>query len=145
MTQSSESRGALIIAGMHRSGTSMLANFLSDAGLFIGKKLLAGGEGNEKGYFENVDFFSLHKSALIKLGEDAAGFTLKTFENFPPEIESQVDGIVRRNSQNQHWGWKDPRTCLFLGYWLKKLPEAKLICIFRPPWQVADSLYRRGD
>jgi hypothetical protein len=42
------------------------------------------------------------------------------------------------------WGWKDPRTCLFLDFWEEIIPHANFLFVFRSPWQVVDSLLRRG-
>lgn len=42
------------------------------------------------------------------------------------------------------WGWKDPRTTLFLDFWENLLPTANYLLIYRAPWEVVDSLYRRG-
>ena len=49
------------------------------------------------------------------------------------------------DKNNSVWGWKDPRTALFLDFWKEILPNAKYIFVFRPPDQVASSLLRRGD
>ena len=42
------------------------------------------------------------------------------------------------------WGFKDPRTLLVLEEWLKDLPHAEFVGIFRHPVKVADSLYKRN-
>lgn len=135
----------LVATGMHRSGTSMLAGFLQTAGLSIGDELLGANETNKKGHFEDVAFLKLHEDALEELGEDRSGWTLKRFELLPPEQERRADDIITRYSSRPQWGWKDPRTCLFLNYWDKKLPHSNYVFVFRRPWEVADSLYRRGD
>jgi hypothetical protein len=43
------------------------------------------------------------------------------------------------------WGWKEPRTTLFLDFWVNLLLDANFLLIYRSPWEVVDSLYRRGD
>ncbi|MCX7415143.1 MAG: hypothetical protein NTY25_01445, partial [Planctomycetia bacterium] len=43
------------------------------------------------------------------------------------------------------WGWKDPRTILFLDFWHALLPNAKYLFVFRSPWEVIESFFRRGD
>ena len=51
-------------------------------------------------------------------------------------------------AKRQHetvWGWKDPRTTLFLDFWLEQIPQAKYVFVYRSPWEVVDSLFRRGD
>jgi len=54
----------LVIAGMHRSGTSLLAALASEAGFDMGARLLAAGPGNPGGHFEDLDFLELHDAAL---------------------------------------------------------------------------------
>ena len=47
-----------IVVGMHRSGTSVVAQWLSRSGLFIGDSLLGPNVGNEQGHFEDADFLT---------------------------------------------------------------------------------------
>jgi len=134
-----------IVTGMHRSGTSLTASLFQKVGVDIGKKLVGPADGNVKGHFENVDFVEFHKSVLRSHGIDELGCT---FEKTIPVAAEYVEIAKRAIAQNQlpdkHWGWKDPRTALFWDFWLKLLPEANFICVYRSPWEVVDSLYRRG-
>src|SRR5438309_2000464 len=127
---------------MHRSGTSMLAGFLQSAGLHVGEELLVANEANKKGYFEDVEFLKLHEDALELFGEDRSGWTLKKFDTLPDSLLPVADAILSKSNKHAQWGWKEPRTCLFLNFWKKKLPAANYVFIFRPPWEVADSLFR---
>ncbi|MEG4234877.1 glycosyltransferase [Microcoleus sp. Pol11C3] len=134
-----------IVTGMHRSGTSLTASLFQEVGVDIGKKLVGPADGNVKGHFENVDFVEFHKSVLRSHGIDELGCT---FEKTIPVAAEYVEIAKRAIEQNQqthkHWGWKDPRTALFWDFWLTLLPEANFICVYRSPWEVVDSLYRRG-
>ena len=47
---------ALIIAGMHRSGTSLTASLFQSLGVNIGEKLLGPELGNIRGHFEDIAF-----------------------------------------------------------------------------------------
>ena len=58
----------IIITGMHRSGTSLVASLLQEAGLSIGERLLGPSAGNRKGHFEDVDFVELHEDILADNG-----------------------------------------------------------------------------
>jgi hypothetical protein len=147
MSRDLENSQALVVAGMHRSGTSMLAAFLERAGLFVGSELLSADTYNKKGYYENVQFKNLHMKALKELAQNEDGWTLSSFARLPEPLEAEADRVIEQNSRAAQatWGWKDPRTCLFLKYWAQKLPQSNYVFIFRPPWEVADSLYRRGD
>ena len=49
---------------MHRSGTSLITNWLSRCGLEIGERLAAGNAGNVEGHFEDVEFLKLHEEIL---------------------------------------------------------------------------------
>ncbi|MBL1208675.1 sulfotransferase [Geminocystis sp. GBBB08] len=136
----------LILTGMHRSGTSLLSSLLQSAGVNIGKKLIPANEGNPKGYFENADFVNFHESILFSLGINSIGWT--TQEKIVPPL-TYVEEARRLIEENQDfenpWGWKEPRTSLFLDFWSDLLPSAYFIFVYRSPWEVIDSLYRRGD
>ena len=57
---------ALIITGMHRSGTSFVAELFKSAGLHIGERLFPGDVGNPRGYFEDEDILTLQRTMLAK-------------------------------------------------------------------------------
>ncbi len=135
----------LIITGMHRSGTSLLSSLLQSAGLDIGKNLLPSDRANPKGYFENIKFLNFHKNVLYSLGINETGLTLTQKVSPPPYYLDEARKLIEENkSLNQPWGWKEPRTTLFLDFWANLLPKAKFILVYRAPWEVVDSLYRRG-
>ena len=134
-----------IVTGMHRSGTSLTASLFQKVGVDIGKKLVGPADGNVKGHFENVDFVEFHKSVLRSHGIDELGCTSeKTIPVTGEFVEIAKKLIADNQETNNHWGWKDPRTALFWDFWLNLLPEANFICVYRSPWEVVDSLYRRG-
>jgi len=134
-----------IVTGMHRSGTSLTASLFQKVGVDIGNKLVGPADGNVKGHFENVDFVEFHKSVLRSQGIDELGCTFeKTIPVAAEFVEIAKSAIARNQKTDKHWGWKDPRTALFGNFWLTLLPQANLICVYRSPWEVVDSLYRRG-
>jgi len=133
-----------IVAGMHRSGTSLTASLLQKIGVNIGENLVGPAYGNIKGHFENVDFVEFHKSILRSQGIDDLGYTLKKELIVPDDYVEQAKKIINHSKSNSIWGWKDPRTTLFLNFWLNLLPDANVIFVYRSPWEVVDSLYRRA-
>ncbi|MEP0883664.1 glycosyltransferase [Trichocoleus sp. ST-U3] len=135
----------LIIAGMHRSGTSLTASLLQNAGINIGQRLMGGNPTNAKGHFENLDFVDFHKEVLFSQGISPEGWTLENNIKVQEQFIKKAKLIVQKNSENNLWGWKDPRTTLFLHFWADLLSEAKFLFVYRAPWEVIDSLYRRGD
>jgi hypothetical protein len=136
----------LVIGGMHRSGTSLTASLLQGAGLFIGPRLMGPYQGNERGHFEDLDFYEFHKRALTASGFHEDGFVATGRPQVAAELVPEAEALVaERRSRGVPWGWKDPRTIAFLDFWLSLLPEARFLFVFRSPWAVAASLARRGD
>ena len=137
-------KSTFIVTGMHRSGTSLIASLLESAGVDLGQRLMQPSHGNVKGHFEDIDFVEFHESVLRSQGISKAGWT------FAPQIQVQeqylqiAQLILEKRASKTIWGWKDPRTALFLNFWHEFLKEAKFIFIYRSPWEVVDSLYRRG-
>jgi len=145
MQKSHSEQTVFIITGMHRSGTSLTASIMQSAGVNIGRRLMEATEFNAKGYFENPDFFEFHLDAFRALGVNIDGWTLEKNLQINPPLIDRAKYIVEQNRLSSVWGWQEPRTSLFLDFWAKLLPEAKFLLIYRSPWEVADSLYRRGD
>lgn len=138
-------QSVFVIAGMHRSGTSFTASLLQSAGLDIGQRLLGPGNGNAKGFFESLDFIEFHQSALRSQGLNDVGWTLQPKIEVDDQHLAAAKELIANGSRSPLWGWKDPRTTLFLDFWADLLPEANFLLIYRAPWEVVDSLYRRGD
>ena len=136
----------LVVGGMHRSGTSLVASVLQAAGLAIGCEMPAPGLGNPRGHFEDPDFLALHEQMLADSGESC----FSVGEDFVPTSDEKFvrrgRELIAARSAQPAWGWKDPRTCLFLDFWEALLPEARYLFLYRHPVDVALSLWRRnGD
>ena len=147
----SETSIPVLIFGMHRSGTSYLTSLLQELGVYIGEDLLGPAIGNRLGHFEDREFVRFHETLLESHPEDR----LHVFEDdtlrqcalqFEPSDEEQAvaQQLVDSHRRAGHWGWKDPRTCLFANFWLKNLPEARCIVIYRHPLEIHLSHLRRG-
>ena len=132
----------LIIVGMHRSGTSLTASVLSKSGLDVGSDLLGSGIGNQEGHFENLDFVDFHRKVLAEKEQHPDGWKSEKIKGLE-KYEEEALRLLNKNKSEQ-WGWKDPRTCLFLDFWEGFLPEAKYLIVYRSPWEVIDSLFRRS-
>lgn len=141
---SSASAGPLIITGMHRSATSFVANLLQSAGLDIGNQLVGPAPGNPRGHYEDRDFVEFHNRCL-----EVRSVYLYTVEGFKFEPTSEeltfAGNLVSARSNSNVWGWKDPRTVLFLDFWKGLLPSAKFLFLYRHPLEVVWSLLRRGE
>ncbi|MBW4523252.1 MAG: sulfotransferase [Scytolyngbya sp. HA4215-MV1] len=137
-------RSMLIVAGMHRSGTSLTASLLQNAGVNMGQRLMEANPGNVKGYFENLDFVEFHQMVLRSQGLSESGWVIQGEATVEELYTEKAKKLVYNSSLSPIWGWKDPRTTLFLEFWANLLPEANFILVYRSPWEVADSLYRRS-
>ncbi len=133
----------LVVAGMHRSGTSLTASLLQAAGIDMGKNMVGIATGNRKGHFEDADFVQFHKALLISEGVHSDGFTLDAQIPVKEHFRQSAVELVSTRLQYGLWGWKDPRTTLFLDFWDSLIPNAFYVMVYRAPWEVTDSLYRR--
>lgn len=141
-----QSPGPLVICGMHRSGTSLTASLFGGAGVNLGDRLFGPNVGNSLGHFEDVGFLEFNMRALHSLGCNYEGYVTRPLPPLAPEFEEEAKQIIAsRVAAGRQWGWKEPRTTLFLDFWDQLLPDARYAFVFRNPWDVADSLFRRGD
>ena len=142
----SKVNNVLFVAGMHRSGTSLMAQWLHHNGLFIGDQLLSGFSDNKHGHFEDIDFLKLSIDQLEKWGLHESGLILKDRQDFSlsPEIRNDLLAIIeRRSEQHTHWGWKEPRGTLYLPSLKALIPTLKVVAMHRHPGLVIESLYKR--
>jgi glycosyltransferase involved in cell wall biosynthesis len=132
----------LIILGMHRSGTSMLAGSLRQIGLSLGN-INTKAPHNLKGNMEHPAIMHMQEHLLNSNGG--------SWDNPPDEIMwkklhlSVRDLFISSFKDENVWGFKDPRTLFTLDGWLKVLPNAEFVGIFRNPSSVVDSLQKRND
>jgi hypothetical protein len=129
---------------MPRSGTSLIASLLHKSGLNIGERLVAPGRGNPHGSFEDLDFFTFHDKALRDRGQTV--FATPEF-TFVPTLEelTKARSLIEERRRLPIWGWKDPRTTLFLEFWHQLLSDLCVVLVYRHPLEVLLSLVRRGD
>lgn len=129
---------------MHRSGTSLVASVLQKAGLHIGRDVDWPGPGNPRGHFEDQDFFWLHEDMLAAAGESPFTAGDDPAPAASAEFERRARALVAARDALPLWGWKEPRTCLFLDFWEPILPQARHLFLYRHPVDVALSLWRRN-
>ncbi len=144
---------ALAVLGMHRSYTSLAARWLAECGIDMGEKTLSGGIGNEDGHFEDVEFLGFHTKVLVEHGLPSNGMAELSGPDFDAEAYRalSIKGPLwdegkalaeRKASHGLPFGWKEPRTCLFMPFYREVLDPFALI-LFRPFQQVVASLLSR--
>ncbi len=138
------------VAGMHRSGTSMVTRLLNLCGLYLGHTadLLPPTSDNSEGYWENIKFLQINEAILSHFhgGWDLPPVMEAGWEKAPElsAITPQAQELLRQFEGHEPWGWKDPRNSLTLPFWLQLIPDLKVIICLRHPLEVARSLNRRG-
>jgi hypothetical protein len=140
----------LIITGMHRSGTSLLSQYLSQCGLHIGKELInfdtINSQSAYNGHHEDRDFLEFHREIMARVriyGFPTNELQLLLFRINSSDRQKAIKLIKSRENLAQ-WGWKDPRTTLFLDFWHELIVSPKYLFVYREPLLVVDSLLRRG-
>lgn len=146
-----ETAPPVCVAGMHRSGTSTVTQLLCRLGLYLGREedLFAPGPSNPEGYWENKHFVRINEDILNDLG---AGwdFPLQPEPGWQHTESLQARWDAARTLEQEfrahgRWGWKDPRNCLTMPFWLEVLPDARVVVCLRNPVEVALSLRKRGN
>ncbi len=122
----------------------MVASLLQQAGIDIGSDLVAPNEGNPRGYFEDRRFLRFHEELLRHCPHRFLVQDRSDLEPPGPEAVRHARQLAEYSGGGA-WGWKDPRTSLFLDLWAGVLPpEARFLFVFRHPIDVMLSLARRG-
>jgi hypothetical protein len=134
----------LVISGMHRSGTSLLAGLAAAAGIDMGAELLPGSKGNRRGHFEDAELVRFHEGCLARRGAGPLRPPAEGVTAASAEEERQARQILARRAGKPAWGFKDPRAALFLPLWERLLAAPFFLLLYRHPVEVALSLLRRG-
>ncbi len=138
----------LCITGMHRSGTSLISSWIESSGLRIHNGNLMGSSlSNSRGHFEDWDFVDLHSSIIQTEDPNSHGWKIfeEKFLTFRRNHISNAKKLVNeRNAKYEEWGWKDPRSVFFLEQWKEIIPKLKVLFIWRPCYEVVQSLIKRS-
>lgn len=141
----------ICIAGMHRSGTSMVARLMHCCGVFLGSddELKQPASDNPEGFWENLQFVRLNEDIIAQYGGkwDAPPAFHARWESAPElsPLRERADELIEEYRRHRRWGWKDPRNSLTLPFWQQVIPDIKVIVCVRNPLEVAPSLFARGD
>ena len=146
-------RRALLVLGMHRSGTSAVTRVLSLLGAGLPTNLMLPKVGNnEAGFWESLDAYALNDEILASAGsgwDDWRAFNNEWFRS-PSfgEFKSRALQLLDREfADSSLFVLKDPRICRLVPFWVEVIREygAKVDCVLplRNPLEVAASLQRR--
>jgi GT2 family glycosyltransferase len=143
------SENIIIIAGMHHSGTSLVAAYLLGNDVKLGVNLQHKNIKTPNGYFEDIDFVHLQSEILKSICQGGKngwpdwGYTedhILDYSRLEKFNAKAIELLDRKQERNGYWGWKDPRTTLLLDFWKNLLPNAYFILVYSNPWEVIRSI-----
>ena len=143
---------AILIAGMHRSGTSLLARILNICGCDLPKTLMEPNPSNKTGHWESEKLKILNDDILA-----SAGSSWDDWDSFNPQWYASpvADGFRERAltilegefGDSRLFVLKDPRICRILPFWIEMVrahdAEPFVVSPIRNPLDVAASLKAR--
>jgi hypothetical protein len=146
-------RQAILILGMHRSGTSAVSGVVCALGAAAPNLLLPADHDNPRGYWEPWALVNAHDEMLIAAGsswDDWRPLNADWYRSPQASIfHDQLRNILQTEYQDKPlFAVKDPRICRFLPFFLSVLEEISVapaaLFVFRHPLEVAFSLRRRN-
>jgi len=145
---------AILVLGMHRSGTSAATRVLNLLGVDLGKELLQPAEDNPKGFWEHRQVVAIHERLLSELGRswhDIRSLPKGWVESAAARDarDALLSTLSRDFSASPIWAVKDPRLCRLLPLWTPLADELGVrfhaLHVARHPDEVAGSLRVRND
>ncbi|MFG1464826.1 hypothetical protein V5F77_18245 [Xanthobacter sp. DSM 24535] len=147
-------KDALVVLGMHRSGTSSLAGTLVHLGATAPKTLMPPTQHNEQGYFESTRIQQLNDAILESGGSNWADWRAFNPRWKDTGVARTFSETLRETIQDEFEGAplilvKDPRICRLAPFWFEGLRSAgytpRALLPVRNPLEVALSLRKRDE
>jgi hypothetical protein len=144
----------IVVLGMHRSGTSLVAELVYRWGAF-GRvdECLPSNKWNARGYWELAALVDLNTRLL---GEVGASWSFPPGEKHDPHLAA----LAQRSSYREEalallasmqskgaggWFWKDPRLSLLLPFWKQLWGDVRYVICVRDPLEIYLSLHVRDN
>jgi hypothetical protein len=154
--ETTQGKPPVVILGMHRSGSSMLARCLENLGMFMGESKDKNAESEFFQIMNRWIFWQVNatwdnpfcfrfvndflRDAIVRSLElRVASPDRQIFLGF-----DKASRFADLRKLDFPWGWKDPRTAFTIELWTKVFPGMRVIHIYRNPVDVAASLRDRA-
>jgi hypothetical protein len=147
-------RTAILVLGMHRSGTSALARLMNFMGAALPRHLLPANPSNPRGHWESAPLVELHDQLLSALDSSWDDWRTPGARWKESDAAGRFSGQLRLAIDEEYGNaplfvLKDPRMCRTLPYWMSILEKSGIrsapLLIVRNPLEVAESLRTRDD
>ncbi|MCI2395572.1 glycoside hydrolase family 99-like domain-containing protein [Aliiroseovarius sediminis] len=142
----------LLVLGMHRSGTSMLARVLNFAGYSLSKELVGATASNQFGHWEPKFLNDRNQQFLEEIGSDWHDWGMIDPTQIAPDLVSAYrtelsEWIRAEKAKEQDLILKEPRACRLAPLIVPILNDAgfttRIVIPYRNPLDVAGSLQKR--
>jgi len=139
---------ALLVLGMHRSGTSALTGTLGLLDIYLGSELMQADVANEKGYFENNILYTINEKLLAQIQSswDDLFYTEEKLEKIDG-LQELKEALSSEFKYADTFAIKDPRLAFLFPIYQRVLDEMgieiKILLPYRNPFEVASSLFKR--
>ena len=152
MSNFSVDRQAILVLGMHRSGTSALTRVINLLGFGLPRALIPPSQYNERGFWETQVLADFHDRVLESAGSywhDWSKFNSDWHGSpvsspFREELKRIIDSEF---GMNDAFVIKDPRICRFVPLWVDTLQSLQIqpyaVIPIRHPLEVVHSLRER--
>jgi len=112
----------IVVLGMHRSGTSVIARSLQLLGVELGNSFMPARSDNVKGFWEDKDIMELNLELLQFNGDNWHSLAPVTTEKIANCLNTEFFGraleLLRgKTEQISIFGIKDPRMARLLFFW----------------------------
>lgn len=145
-------RTAILVLGMHRSGTSALARITNFLGASLPRHLRPANKTNPRGHWESAPLVALHDQLLTALDSSWDDWRTPGSRWKESDAAGRFAGRLRMAIDEEFGNaplivLKDPRICRTLPYWMSILEKSGIrsapVIIVRNPLEVAESLRTR--
>ena len=145
----------VVVLGMHRSGTSLVASLVEAMGFSCGEHPMRPSKDNPNGYWEDELIVDINEKLLHSLGYQCCSLVwlnladLRQSKLYEALRQKAVNYLQKLLAKNKKVSLKDPRMCILLPFWLDVFKELdtdiKVVLVKRHVHAIANSLLTRDQ
>lgn len=148
----SQTRDCILVAGMHRSGTSAFTRLFALAGAALPDSLVGPRAGNDLGHWESAPLVALNDATLATLGSNWCDWRAVQWGSQAARSDyvTRLAEVIRADYADAPlMTAKDPRQCRFVSEFLDAASQdnirVRVVIPIRNPLEVCGSLAKRDQ